>query len=104
MLAIRLPQEIESRLENLARLSGRTKTFFAREALLTHLDELEAQYLPKLDTLDEDVKEALLSWKAFEETGESIQWSTQAKPWIKSWFSENELNAPELNKTISSGK
>ena len=35
MLAIRLPQEIEVRLEALAKLTGRTKTFFAREALLT---------------------------------------------------------------------
>jgi len=41
MLAIRLPQSIEKRLEKLARRTGRTKTFYAREAILGHLEELE---------------------------------------------------------------
>jgi RHH-type rel operon transcriptional repressor/antitoxin RelB len=40
MLAIRLPEEIETRLENLATLTGRTKTYYAREAIVEHLDEL----------------------------------------------------------------
>ena len=45
MLAIRLPQSIEKRLEKLARRTGRTKTFYAREAILQHLDDLEDLYL-----------------------------------------------------------
>lgn len=45
MLAIRLPQSIEKRLERLARRTGRTKTFYAREAILEHLEELEDLYL-----------------------------------------------------------
>ena len=45
MLAIRLPQSIEKRLEKLARLTGRTKTFYVREAILEHLDDLEGVYL-----------------------------------------------------------
>jgi RHH-type transcriptional regulator, rel operon repressor / antitoxin RelB len=45
MLAIRLPQSIEKRLEKLARSTGRTKTYYAREAILEHLDELEDLYL-----------------------------------------------------------
>jgi RHH-type rel operon transcriptional repressor/antitoxin RelB len=45
MLAIRLPQSIEKRLEKLARRTGRTKTFYVREAILRHLDELEDLYL-----------------------------------------------------------
>lgn len=45
MLAIRLSSEIEKRLENLARRTGRTKTFYAREAILEHLDDLEDVYL-----------------------------------------------------------
>lgn len=45
MLAIRLPQEIEQRLAELARRTGRTKTFYAREAILEHLDDLEDLYL-----------------------------------------------------------
>ncbi len=45
MLAIRLPPDIESRLEKLAAATGRTKTFYAREAIMEHLDDLEDVYL-----------------------------------------------------------
>jgi RHH-type transcriptional regulator, rel operon repressor / antitoxin RelB len=45
MLAIRLPESIEKRLEKLARRTGRTKTFYVREAILEHLDDLEDVYL-----------------------------------------------------------
>jgi RHH-type rel operon transcriptional repressor/antitoxin RelB len=45
MLAIRLPAEIEDRLEALAKATGRTKTFYAREAILEHIDDLEDVYL-----------------------------------------------------------
>ena len=45
MLAIRLPQSIEKRLEKLARSTGRTKTYYAREAILEHLEDLEDLYL-----------------------------------------------------------
>jgi RHH-type rel operon transcriptional repressor/antitoxin RelB len=41
MLAIRLPASIEKRLEKLARRTGRTKAYYAREAILQHLDDLE---------------------------------------------------------------
>lgn len=45
MLAIRLPSDIEQRLEHLAAVTGRTKTFYAREAILSHLEDLEDYYL-----------------------------------------------------------
>lgn len=45
MLAIRLPEDIERRLEALAALTGRTKTFYARQAIVEHLDNLEDVYL-----------------------------------------------------------
>jgi RHH-type rel operon transcriptional repressor/antitoxin RelB len=48
MLAIRLPQSIEKRLEKLARRTGRTKSFYAREAILQHLEDLEDIYLAEL--------------------------------------------------------
>jgi len=44
MLAIRLPEEIEARLDKLARSTGRTKSYYVREAILHHLDELEDIY------------------------------------------------------------
>jgi len=45
MLAIRLPEDIENRLTQLAKKTGRTKTYYAREAILEHLDEMEEKYL-----------------------------------------------------------
>jgi len=45
MLAIRLPAEIEHRLEALAQATGRTKTFYAREAIVEYMDDLEDIYL-----------------------------------------------------------
>ena len=45
MLAIRLDPAIELRLEQLAKRTGRTKTFYAREAILEHLEDLEDTYL-----------------------------------------------------------
>ncbi|MGG7056633.1 type II toxin-antitoxin system RelB family antitoxin [Nitrosomonas sp. ANs5] len=45
MLAIRLPEDLEKRLDNLAKRTGRTKTFYARQAIEQHLDDLEDLYL-----------------------------------------------------------
>jgi len=45
MLAIRLPEDIEARLTELASRTGRTKTFYVKEAILEHLDEMEDKYL-----------------------------------------------------------
>lgn len=45
MLAIRLPEDIETRLACLARDTGRTKTFYAREAIIAQIEDLEDLYL-----------------------------------------------------------
>jgi RHH-type rel operon transcriptional repressor/antitoxin RelB len=45
MLAIRLPEDIEERLNALADETGRTKTALAREAILEYIDDLEDYYL-----------------------------------------------------------
>lgn len=66
MIAVRLPQEIEFRLDELAKKTGRTKTFYVREAILEHLEELEDAYIAverlsnpgKTITLDELMNES----------------------------------------------
>ena len=45
MLAIRLPADIEGRLDALAKKTGRTKSFYAREAIIEYLEDLEDIYL-----------------------------------------------------------
>ena len=45
MLTLRLPEEIEIRLAKLAKSTGRTKSFYAREAIIEHLADLEDLYI-----------------------------------------------------------
>lgn len=45
MLAVRLPDELEHRLAQLAERTGRSKSFYARQALEAHIDDLEDVYL-----------------------------------------------------------
>ncbi len=45
MLAIRLPEQLEKRLNTLAKATGRTKSYYVREAIQEHLDDLEDIYL-----------------------------------------------------------
>ena len=45
MLSIRLPDNVEKRLDKLAQKTGRTKTYYAREAIVTHIEDLEDIYL-----------------------------------------------------------
>ena len=46
MLEPRLAPEIEKRLEDLARKTGRTKSIYAREGILRHLDASRARTSP----------------------------------------------------------
>jgi RHH-type rel operon transcriptional repressor/antitoxin RelB len=45
MIAIRLPKEIELRLNTLATSTGRTKSYYVREALIKHLSNIENIYM-----------------------------------------------------------
>ena len=66
MLALRLPPEIEKRLEELAAKTGRSKSSHARQAILAHLQDFEDAYLARerliaggervsLDVLEEEL-------------------------------------------------
>jgi len=50
--AIRLDDDIYNRLHELASKTGRTATFYMREAIETHLEDLEDIYLAE-QTLDQ---------------------------------------------------
>ena len=47
MLALRLPPEIEQRLAALAKKTGRSKSYYAREAILRQIEDLEDYYLAR---------------------------------------------------------
>ncbi|MES2665815.1 MAG: DUF6290 family protein [Pseudomonadota bacterium] len=45
MLSVRLPEDIEKRLEALAKATGRSKTYYVRAALLEKLEDMEDLYM-----------------------------------------------------------
>jgi RHH-type rel operon transcriptional repressor/antitoxin RelB len=45
MLALRLTPDLEKRLDCLAKKTGRTKSYYVREAIVEHLADLELAYL-----------------------------------------------------------
>ena len=45
MLSVRLGEELEQRLEALAKATGRSKTYYVREALIQKLEDMEDLYL-----------------------------------------------------------
>ena len=51
MLAVRLPEKINLRLDRLAKVTGRTKTYYVREAIMNHLEDMEDYYLG-METLE----------------------------------------------------
>lgn len=44
-VSLRLPDDISSRLTDLAQITGRSKTFYMIEAIREHLDDLEDLYI-----------------------------------------------------------
>jgi RHH-type transcriptional regulator, rel operon repressor / antitoxin RelB len=54
MLALRLPKELEERLEFMAKKTGRTKSSFARQAIIDNIDELEDIYLLQQALIEDD--------------------------------------------------
>jgi RHH-type rel operon transcriptional repressor/antitoxin RelB len=50
-LAVRLPHELAAELEQLARETGRSKSYYAREAIIEFLED-RADYLRAIATLE----------------------------------------------------
>jgi len=64
--AIRLPDELNDRLVNLSKQTGRTVTYYMREAITTHIEDLEDTYLAE-QVIDRvrDGKERVLTSEEF---------------------------------------
>lgn len=48
MLALRLPPDLEKRLNALAKKTGHTKSIFAREAIVRQIEDIEDEYLSRI--------------------------------------------------------
>lgn len=45
MASLRLGEELENRLDHLAEITGRTKSFYIRKLIEEHIDEMEDRYI-----------------------------------------------------------
>jgi mRNA interferase RelE/StbE len=92
MLAVRIPDEMESRLDKLATLTGRPKSFYVREALQAHLDDIRTPTPP------------CTGWNALPDAGRQRirrrALTTKSDPeWVKAWTVEFDDRARrELRK------
>lgn len=74
-VSLRLPDDLNIRLSNLADKTGRSKTFYMLEAIRDHLDDLEDLYLAEQRLMDralDDGYRAMAADKARE--AEAIEW------------------------------
>ena len=72
MLSVRLPEEVEARLERLAKETGRTKSYYARAAILEKIEDMEDMHLAEhvLDRIrngEEDIVSADEIWRELED-------------------------------------
>lgn len=51
-ISIRLPEDLEARLDKLAALTGRSKNFYMTEAICEHINDLEDLYLAERELED----------------------------------------------------
>ena len=51
-VSLRLPDDVSQRLQHLAQVTGRSKTYYMLEAIREHLDELEDLYLAEQRLID----------------------------------------------------
>ena len=59
LIGIRIPKSVKDRLDTLARNTGRSRTFYIRQALMEHLDDLEDMYMAQqvLSRVEEGTEE-----------------------------------------------
>ena len=69
MLSLKLPQDLEGRLETLAKSTGRSKSFYIRAAIMEYLEENEDGYLA-LERLNNKNAEYL----SHEEARKYLEW------------------------------
>ena len=52
MLSVRLPADVEDRLDRLVKATGRSKAFYARHSIVEHLEDLKDIYLAERRSTD----------------------------------------------------
>jgi predicted transcriptional regulator len=85
MLGVRLDEELEKRLADLAERHHRSKSYLAKEALKRYIEEEESK--------DRAHSETVARWEKYQLDGEHVGEETM-KEWLESWGEENEKPCP----------
>jgi RHH-type rel operon transcriptional repressor/antitoxin RelB len=70
MLGVRLEASLEKRLDTLARVTGRTKTYYVQRLIAEHIDDLEDIYMAQKNL--EEVKSGKQKVLSSDEMWESL--------------------------------
>lgn len=66
LVSVRVNESLGKKLENLSKKTHRTKSFYVKEALISHLDDLEDAYLAQSRLEDLELgKDKILNSKDF---------------------------------------
>jgi predicted transcriptional regulator len=85
MLGVRLDEQLENRLTELAEKKQRSKSYIAKEALKRYIREEEIK--------ESENQETLKRWEHYQETGEVIS-NDDMMVWLDSWGTEQEKRCP----------
>ncbi len=89
MIAFKIDQETQERVERLAEARQRTPHGMMNEAIQQYLDREEKREALRLDTLN--------AWAECESTGMHVD-ADEVTAWLDSWGEEDELPAPKCHK------
>ena len=85
MLGVRLDEQLENRLNALAKKSQRSKSFIAKEALVRYI---EAEELKQREN-----ELTVARWEEYQETGETISHESMVE-WLETWGTDQEKPCP----------
>ena len=84
MLSLKLPEELENRLNRLAAATHRPKSYYMREALEQYLEEHEWQ-----------VQEIISAVEAADRPDAQFADHKDVSTWLKSWGTDHETEPPK---------
>lgn len=87
--SVKLDDTLKNRIQHLADLRHRTAHWIMREAIREYIEREEARESFK--------QEALVSWKAFQETGQHLT-GQEMSDWLKTWGTDKEREIPPCHE------
>ncbi len=87
--SIKIDDALKSRIQRLAGVRHRSAHWIMCEAI--------REYVAREEAKESFKQEALLSWTAYQETGQHLT-NTEVRDWLDTWGAEKELDIPECHE------